>query len=842
MIRATRQRFAILSIVAATTILVAQSAVAASLGTITSPAPGSTLPSTTVTFTWAAGTGVTAYELDAGSRPEGTNYYQSGNLGNVFTATASGLPDDGSTVYVTLWSLWNGEWYYNEYTYTAYSLYGKGVITSPTPGSALTGSTVTFTWAAGTNDTAYWIDAGSTPGGSQYFQSGNLGNVLSAIVSGLPVDGSTVYVTLWSLASGEWFNNQYTYASLPNYSFAAAQSFAVGVDPWQTAVGDFNGDGKLDLVTANQYGNSVSVLLGNGDGTFQPAVSYGVGYNPSWVAVGDFNGDGKLDLAVADTFGLTVLLGNGDGTFRTATNYNVGSPQTFVTVADLNGDGKLDLVFANSDSNNVTVVLGDGDGTFQSPISYVTGTGPRQVVVRDFNNDGNPDLAAANGNNTVSVLLGNGDGTFHSPVDYSVGSLPSGLIVGDFNSDGKPDLVVANQNSSTVSVLVGNADGTFQPAVNYSSGPYPMAIAAADFNLDGKLDVVVVNGPSANNDTVSVLLGNGAGGFYWPVAYGSFEDPVRVTTGDFNGDGKPDIVVTNSETNNVSVILNTTPVYIPAVITSPTPGSTLPGSSLTFSWTAGAGATAYWIDAGSAPGGNQYFQSGNLGNVTSATVSGLPTNGVTIYVTLYSLLNGQWYSNQYTYTAFNLAGSLGVMTSPVPGSVLPGSTVTFNWSPGAGASAYWLDLGNVATGNQYYQSGNLGNVQSVTVNGLPADGTTVYATLWSLVSGQWFYNEYTYTASVSGSLAIMRSPMPGTTLYGSAQTFTWAAGNGATAYWLDIGSSPTGNNYYQSGNLGNILSTTVYSLPADGSQIYVTLWSLVNNQWYYNEYTYISSP
>jgi hypothetical protein len=276
------------------------------------------------------------------------------------------------------------------------------------------------------------------------------------------------------------------------------------------------------------------------------------------------------------------------------------------------------------------------------------------------------------------------------------------------------------------------------------------------------------------------------------------------------------------------------------VITTPAPGSTLSGSSVTFDWMAGFGSTAYWLDAGSTPGGNQYYQSGNLGNVLTTTATGLPTNGSTVYVTLYSLVGGNWLSNQYTYTAF---GGLGVITIPTPGSTFTGSTVTFHWAAGTDATAYWLDAGSVQYGNQYYQSGNLGNVLTTTVYSMPTNGSQVYVTLYSLVGGQWFYNEYTYTAyTLGGGLAVMQTPTPGSTLSGNVATFTWSAGSGATAYWLDIGSSQGGNNYYQSSNLGNVLTTTVYSLPADGSQIYVTLYSLVGGQWYYNSYTYISAP
>ena len=277
-------------------------------------------------------------------------------------------------------------------------------------------------------------------------------------------------------------------------------------------------------------------------------------------------------------------------------------------------------------------------------------------------------------------------------------------------------------------------------------------------------------------------------------------------------------------------------------ITSPTPGSTLSGSSVTFNWTAGMGATAYWIDVGNVAGGNQYYQSGNLGNVLTTTVSGLPTNGSTIYVTLYSLVSSQWLNNQYTYMAFNLAAAEGVLTTPTPGSTLTSGTVTFDWTAGAGTSAYWLDVGSTAGGNQYYQSGNLGNVLTTTVSGLPTNGSTIYVTLYSLISGQWSGNSYTYTAlNANNGLAAMQTPTPGSTLSGSTATFTWSADANSTAYWLDIGTSPGGHTIYQSGNLGNVLTTTVDSLPTNGSTIYVTLYSLVGGQWLHNSYTYVSA-
>jgi hypothetical protein len=241
------------------------------------------------------------------------------------------------------------------------------------------------------------------------------------------------------------------------------------------AVGDFNGDGKLDLAVANASSNNVSVLLGNGTGGFGAATNYAVGAPPHSVAVGDFNGDGTLDLAVGNngSNNVSVLLGNGTGGFGTATNYAAGSSPHSVAVGDFNGDGKPDLAVANQNSNNVSVLLGNGNGTFGPAINYAVVTTPESVAVGDFNGDGKPDLAVANGGSgvSVSVLLGNGDGTFGAATDYAVGTRPVSVAVGDFNGDGGPDLAVANFYSNNVSVLLNQAP--LPRTTMASSGPNP---------------------------------------------------------------------------------------------------------------------------------------------------------------------------------------------------------------------------------------------------------------------------------------------------------------------------------------------------------------------------------
>jgi len=285
------------------------------------------------------------------------------------------------------------------------------------------------------------------------------------------------------------------------------------------AAGDFNRDGKLDLAVLELGTYGVLVLLGKGDGTFQTGVTVPLapGYSIYSASVGDFNGDGNLDLAVVGDE-LSILVGNGDGTFQTPVSYPAGYPQS-VAVGDFNGDGKPDLAFANSSLNAISILIGNGDGTFQPPVNYPTGSAPSGITAADFNGDGRLDLAVANygatSGDSVSVLLGNGDGTFQTAQNYAVGYGPTAIISGDFNGDGNLDLAVVNSVSSTVSILFGNGNGTFQAQTAYSCECYlyfPI-IAAADFNRDGRLDLatnssVLLQAPAVTLNPTSLAFGN----------------------------------------------------------------------------------------------------------------------------------------------------------------------------------------------------------------------------------------------------------------------------------------------------------------------------------------------
>jgi hypothetical protein len=349
---------------------------------------------------------------------------------------------------------------------------------------------------------------------------------------------------------------------------------------------DLNNDGNQDIVVLNtgvppDHQNCVSVLLGNGDGTFQPAITTnllaGASAQRHAIAVGDFNGDGNLDVAIANRLNnvVEVLRGNGDGTFQQNPLLLPAPGAGSVVVADFLHNGQLDLAVSDTTTHTVSVFLGNGDGTFQPAQDIATGDIPGDLAAVDLGN-GQVDLVVTTmvfqspARASVTVFLGNGDGTFQQgQTIFSIAAPPQtsvglALSVGDFNGDGNPDVFVDQTISSdgsvtSESVLLGNGDGTFQAPISQFLG----GLAVGDFNGDGKLDVAT--GGFSFFGIVSVSPGNGDGTFGSPSVFpsGSRGINLDVATGDFNGDGRPDLAVANFSSNsvgNVGVLLNTSTV------------------------------------------------------------------------------------------------------------------------------------------------------------------------------------------------------------------------------------------------------------------------------------------
>jgi hypothetical protein len=353
-------------------------------------------------------------------------------------------------------------------------------------------------------------------------------------------------------------------------TFGMPTFYVTGSGPTAVAVADVTGDGIPDLVTANQYGETVTVLVGNGDGSFTTYPSFNTGVQPTTaLAMADLNGDGIPDLVTIpnDVTGsmalVSVLLGKEDGTYSEPALFPTGRGVRALAVGDVTGHRVPDIVTVNAptfDTGSVSILVGNGDGTFRSPITFPLSRAPDAVALVDLRRNGILDLViAATGSypayeGVVTVLLGNGDGTFGAPTDFPVGSHPIALSVADINGDGNLDLVTANnpyQGLSSVSVLLGNGNGTFRPAINTLTGRYPRSLAVGDFNGDGVADLAVADGSLQIPGFVNVLFGNGDGTFRTGPSLPVGANPSYVLAGHVNNGQTPDLIVTGQSGTRV---------------------------------------------------------------------------------------------------------------------------------------------------------------------------------------------------------------------------------------------------------------------------------------------------
>ncbi len=360
--------------------------------------------------------------------------------------------------------------------------------------------------------------------------------------------------------------------TLSAQAFLPSLNLAAGTTPAAVITGDFNRDGKPDIVVSNSGSSSISVFLGVGNGSFRSRRDFVAGSRPQALASGDFNGDGKLDLAVVDgrANAVMILFGNGDGTFLPAISTSVAGA-TALAVADFDGDGKLDLAVSSASSNSVQILSGRGNGLFLVTRSVSVGINPVALTLGDFNSDGRIDIAVANGGSPfVSILLGDGRGNFQRSSDVNTGSALVSIAANDFNNDGRADLAVlaSSGSASPVVILLGHGDATFDQAQRFPVGGSPLSyplsvgsvpgglIAIGDLNSDGVPDLAVALG---GNNGVSVLEGVGDGSFQNFVTFTTGAGPSGVIAADLNGDGKLDLALPNLGSNAVSVLVNVTP-------------------------------------------------------------------------------------------------------------------------------------------------------------------------------------------------------------------------------------------------------------------------------------------
>ena len=453
------------------------------------------------------------------------------------------------------------------------------------------------------------------------------------------------------------------------------QTLQTGSDPADVIVGDVNHDGIQDLISVDRSDNTVSVRLGNGDGTFRARSSFAVGTAPVSGSTADFEKNGKVDLVTANSVSnnVSVLLGNGDGTFRTHHDIAVGSDPVAVVVADFNGDGKTDIVTADYNSNTISILPGHGDGTFGTRIILPAGNQhPRLLVKGDFNGDGKLDLLYSDccqGTDvefdTLHVLFNQGSFQFTDVPSFNI-SVPLEITVARLNGDLKDDLAVSYQGCHTpcegVATYTSNGNGTFNSrggiAIDDLAWGAPTNTVVTDLNGDGRLDLAVgVNccgegGFPNTQDAILVSLQKSDSSFgnTFPVYLGTGFQPSSLSSGDFNRDKKPDLVIAGVGNNTLITLKNTTafPCSVPTSsgihICSPASGATVSSPVAISAAAKGTVAIArmeLWID------GVKKFQA--AGNILKTTISlatgsrrivvqGVQTNGSVVkaveYVTV----------------------------------------------------------------------------------------------------------------------------------------------------------------------------------------------------------------
>ena len=706
------------------------------------------------------------------------------------------------------------------------------------PGGAGFTLTVNGTGFA-SNASVLWNGAALT---TQFVSQGQL---KATVPAGDIASFGTASITATNAAPGGGNSNAipFTVTASTNALTFATLTDNVGTTPVYVVTADFNKDGKPDLAVINQCGSdascltagSVSILLGNGDGTFSAGTTLTTGLNAISAAVGDFNADGNPDLAVllndasncddgSTCPDVAIFLGNGNGTFTTGTTLSVESfdatPTQLIT-GDFNGDGKLDLAIAAGSS--VYVYLGNGDGTFSfGSFPEVAGTAT-SLVTGDFNADGILDLAVAvESSPWVDILLGDGDGTFTLASSQPLVTLstPSSLTTGDFNADGKLDLAITDGSTGILTVLLGNSDGTFTLKSGQPVASQDLVFATtADFNGDNKLDLALVG----NGGLIFVDLGNGDGTFQASTGVGAGNGSDASAFGDFNADGRLDLAVANSSDNTVSILEQTGGVSL---------------STLTLSFgnqiinTTSSAQPVTLTNTGSAP---LYFGPITVG-AGFAQTNNCPSTGPALL-----LVAGAACTFQVTFTptslgAFNstLSLSLNLPSSSVAlsgtGTAAPPQIETqpANKTVNAGQTATLTvtAAGTAPLSYQWYQgqSGDTANpISGATSTSFTTPALQASTSYWVRVSNAGgSVNSNTATITVVIPVAITTQPL--------SQTIN--AGQTATLVVSATGTAPISYQWYQ-GTTGvttnPISSATSASFTTPVLQVTTSYWVQVSN-------------
>ena len=660
---------------------------------------------------------------------------------------------------------------------------------SPASGTALPAGPVAFTWDPGSGNEGFTLWIGSSPGSHDIYPAGSNeilftteGLNVSRTVSVLPCDGRPIYVSLYSLLNSQGLASE-----------------------WQSVYTSYRASKPVRArLSSPANGSSLTST------SLPMAWDNGYGVTSRFMQVG--RTPGGYDIYAGDLGSITsgtVMVPAGVGKIHvTLWSLIAGAWQSNSYV--FNAQPSERALLTSWPSNGFTFYYGNLD------LRWNSGVGVSKVWVYVGTTVGANDVASFIASSpTYRTIAIPHDGL---PVYITLWSLINGewqskeywfysalLVSGDH-----PASVLTPANTSTL-------DSTVMP-FSFDAG---VGVTRRDLyvgSTPGGYDLLYVANDTQTSRTIN-LPGDGRRVYVtvWSLIGGVWKAASYYFT---------------------SV---TSPPPLAAQLASPADGSMLTSSSQTFTWSGGA--SGYYLYVGNAPSGNDLYFA-NEGTGASRTVSGLPTDGRPIYVTLWSLVGGAWLQNSYWFTTFKnaMSNQRARMTLPaINGGVLPGASATFTWDAGLNVTSWWLSVGSTPKGSDLFSGADTGGTHTRTLTVLPTDGRKIHVTLWSLIGGVWQTNSYLYTAaSIASAKAVIISPAAGSTFASASATFNWNTGNGATQYWLSVGTTPGGSNLY-SASQGTSLSKAITTLPMDGGPVYVTLWSIIGGVWQSNEYIYTAA-